>query len=714
MPIGGATFLSKITGSAWLDFIPYHTKLDQPASMYDQDGILITLNKDDSDYVRRIYEQEMRRRREGAHFKNGKEIVWLSPDHYFVLAWCKTQRHDSKGEYFDYREFQGDYFYLIWLVWLYDYILGLFTSKAKKTGITNLLWLYYLNRATMRKNKNYGYMSIDHPLAAKTWRDYFLYSYNGLIPALRPEFKNKSENDGTIILGKSYNKSKKLMHSTYNSETELNSSVFCVPTKDKAFDVAVMEAIAFDEPTKYKASFADIWRTNKESVKIQSKFNGRAFLFNYTPEEDSDSFREAREVFMDSELSTITPNSNNQTKSGLINNHIPAYASWEGAFDKYGRCDEKRAMKEIQFERDKVKGDNRASQAIKRQYANDKREAWGSAGKGSIFDLERLQELLDDIEIDQHNVITNNYVDGNLEWERPLWNIGLKSKRRKGEFCNVKFVPLTPRQMESGVVGKIRMYNQIHPAYQNMALKQGRDEWGCLLPPERFFFGLGGDPANYAAGSEVIQGSKNGCYVASMPDERLDSFARNVASKLIILEYFARPELPDEAFEDYLKLIIYTGSLSLVEANAPYVATRLMEEGLGYYMLVKDKNMIITPWKRHMGLSNEPDKEYQLIRMTANSSQRDLLEAIVRVIKNYIDRPREGEKDYGRTIKTERLLRQLIDFDAENTKLFDLVMSFGYCLFVLELYIDMLLTTTDESNNPNQIAQILEAFMYSD
>lgn len=699
----------------WFDFIPYYTKLDQQATLYDQDGVLISLNKDDSDYVRRIYEQEMKRRRDGVYFNNGGDVTWLTGDHYFVLMWCKTQRHDGRGEYFDYREFQAHYFYLIYLVWFYDYILGLFVSKAKKTGITNLFWLYYLNRATMRKNRNYGYMSIDHPLAAKTWQDYFLYAYNGLIPALKPEIKNKSEVDGTIKFGRAYNKSKKLLHSAYNSEAEINSSVFCVPTKDKAFDVAVMNDIAFDEPTKYKAPFADIWRTNKESVKIQSKFNGRAWLFNYTPEEDSDSFRQAREVFMDSELSTITPTSNNQTKSGLLCAHIPAYASWEGAFNKNGICDEKKAMKEIQFERDKVKGDNRAAQAIKRQYANDKREAWGSAGKGSVFDLERLQELLDDIEMEQHNAVVNDYVEGNLEWERPLWNIGLKSKRHKGEFCNVKFVPLTPRQMEAGKRAKFRMYHAIPVPHQNLALKNGRDEWGCLLPPERFLYAIGGDPTNYAAGSEVIQGSKNGGYVMSMPDERKDSFERRVGSKLIVLEYFDRPELPHEAYEDYLMMIIYTGALSLIEGNAPYVATRLMEEGLGYYMLVRDKNAVITTWKRYMGLANESEKEYQLIRMTSNSANnRELLEAIVRVIKNYIDRARDGEKDYGKTIRAERLLRQLMDFDPDNTKLFDLVMSFGYTVLTVELYLDMLLTEVSENNNPNLIGQVLEALLVSD
>lgn len=692
----------------WFSFIPYHTKVYQQATLFDQDGVLITLNSEDSDYIVRTYEQEMRRRREGVFFRNKDDVEYITGDHYFALMWCKMQRHDGGGDYADFREFQMWFFYLIYHVWN-NYILGLFLSKAKKTGITNLFWLYYLNRATMTKNKNFGYMNIEMGQAAKTFRDYFLYSYNGLVPALRPHFKNKSENDGSIIFGKTYSNSKKAKLIAYDSTDELNSSVFCVPTKDKAFDVAVMSDISFDEPTKYKQSFAEIWRTNKEAVKIQSKINGRAWAFNYTPEQDTDSFREARKIFLDSELRTITPNSQGQTASNLIAWHVPAYASWEGAFDKHGRCDEKKAMKEIQFERDKVKGDKRALQAITRQYANNKREAWGSAGAGSTYDNIRLGELLANLEIDQHNSTQNLYKEGNLEWINALWNTGLRNKRKKGEFCAVKFVPLTDEELEKGVKGKFRMYRDIPFAQQNYGLKFGKDDFG-LIPPTKFLYALGGDPTNYAAGSEVIEGSKNAGYVMSMPDDLLDSRFREVISKTVFFEYYDRPELPDEAFEDFLMMIIYTGSLALIEGNASYVATRLMEEGLGRFMLVKDENGIVRIWERWMGLATEKDKKYKLIKITSNSAEnKEMLEALVRVTKNHFERPVFGEKDYGATIKSERLIRKLMDFTPTDTRLFDEPMAFGYCLLNIEYYIDILLNAVEEYNNPTTIESVLRA-----
>lgn len=695
----------------WFEYLPYHTKTYQQATLYDDDNILYSLNKEDSDYISKIYEQEMRRRRDGVFFKNDKEIEWITGDHYFVLMWAKIKRHDGKGDYADYREFQRDYFYLIYHCNNANYILGLFFSKPKKTGITNLHWLYYLNKSLLTKNNNLGNMNIEQGQAAKTFRDYYLYAYNGLIPAFRASYKNKSENEGSIILGKGYSTSKKSKLMAYDTDDELNTSVFCVPTKDKSFDVAVMNDIWFDEPPKYKQPFGEIFRTNKEAVKIQSKINGKAWLTSYTPEEDSESFRQARDIFLNSELKTILSSSNGQTKTGLIAYHLPAYKAWEGAFDKYGKCDEKRAMREIEGERNKVKGDKRALQAITRQYANNKREAWGSAGAGSTFDNIRLSQLLADLEIDGHDAPVPDYVEGNFVWDgKPLWNLGLRNKRRRGEFAPVKFIPLTEDQLGMGVVGKFRMYNYIPTHLRNAVLKNGRDDNNFLLPPDKFRFIMAGDPTNYAAGSAVVEGSKNAGYVLSVPDLISDNRGFNNISKTIQIEYYDRPELPDEAFEDYLMMIIYTGALTLMEGNAPFVFTRLMEEGLGHYLLVKDDNGgFFTTWKPYMGLPAQADKSYKSIKVTSNGSDKTMIEALVRVIKNYIEKPPEGERDFGQLIKSIRLLKQLMDFNPLDTKVSDLVMCIGWALFGMEIYIDMQLAPRSDYDSPQNFEAIMNA-----
>jgi hypothetical protein len=688
----------------WFDFLPFsskspiYTRMYQTATIYDSDGLLISLNEEDSDYIDKTYKQERDRRLNGVWFFNNGEPTWITGGHYYFLMWARMQRHDGQGLFADYRRFQADYFRILHHCRVTPHILGCFVSKPKKTGITNANWSgHYLNRATLFANKNLGYMNINSQQAAKTFNDYFMYSYNGLVSPLKPEVKLLSLVDGTVVFGHSYNGSKKVRKPNTENEDDINSSVMCVATKPKAFDVAVMDEICFDEPTKYKESFAEIWRTNKEAIKIQSKINGKATLFNYTEGEDTQSFREARDVFLDSKLKTVTVKSNGQTQSGLICWHIPAYASWEGAFDRHGECDEKRAHDEIEIERDKVKSNKRQLQTITRQYANTEREAWGSAGAGSTFDNVRLGDLLATLELDQKSSIENNYKEGKLAWTNKAWEIGLFNKRPKGQFCPVEFIPLTKDEMARGEHGKVRIYNEIPAVHQNAILKLGRDEWGNILRPERYLYTLGGDPTQEAAASEIIEGSKNCFYTMSRLDERMDSLLGRVSSKLLMIEYFARPEVFDEAYEDLVKQIIYTGSLSIVEANVPAMATRLMQEGLGHYVLIKNKEGVITFWERWMGLAHEAEKEYHLIRTTSNGNdKKERLEQFVNLIKQYLYKPEEGGKDYGAVMKSERLLRQLMDVDVENTKMYDMFMALGYCLLCDDIYTGLLMNSQSD------------------
>lgn len=83
----------------------------------------------------------------------------------------------------------------------------------------------------------------------------------------------------------------------YLRKGKLDSTCFCVSGRNSSFDAAMMDAIKFDELGLYGLS-SEIFKTNKKSVKIQSKFNGRGFKFNHTPECDTDSFILAKKIFL--------------------------------------------------------------------------------------------------------------------------------------------------------------------------------------------------------------------------------------------------------------------------------------------------------------------------------------------------------------------------------------------------------------------------------
>jgi hypothetical protein len=694
----------------WFDFIPYKTKVYEAATLYDNNGLLVSLNKEDSDWFLKILAREMHRREHGVFMKNKNDIVWITGDHYFTLMWCKTKRPDKKGDWFDYREFQADHFYLVKHTNSSDLISGLFVSKAKKTGITNLMWMYYLNKYTRTKNINGSNMNIDQQKGAKTFRDHFIYAYNGLPMIFKPQWKSKSEMDGIIVFGKRYSNSAKNMLIQNDAADELNTTVMCVPAMIHTLDIDVFEDTWYDEPPKYKSDFGEIYRSNSSATSLQDFRVGKDWFTSYTPEDSGASFIAAREIFFNSELSTITDRSNGQTKSKAICHHIPAYASWTTSFDKYGKCDEADAMRKIQFGRDNLKGRPREMAAEVRKYANTKKEAWSTGGAGSVFDNLRLGDLLADLEKDQRDSPDGGYKEFDLLWSREDWNI-LRSKRRKGEFAQLKYIPVSEDKKEKGIHGKYRQYHHFNYSLENLTLKQGRDEMGNLLAPREYSGVLGIDPTQYASGSEVLEGSKNSAFFVNMPSMASNASFNSIASKVFVFEYYERPESPEEAFEDILKLILYTGALVLCEANAPYVATRLMEEGLGNYMLVKDENGIITPWQRWMGMQDEKDKKYQLIRVSSNSqSSKGILEDLVRVIKNYLEIPIKGEIDYGKSIRSERFLKKCMDFDATDTKLSDEVMAGGYALLGLEIYLGILLSFQENYYTNTNLNTVLAAF----
>lgn len=695
----------------WLKFLPNQTKIYQDASLLDEDGYYYTLNKEDSDYVIRVYEREIKRRTEGIFVRIGNDIVWFSGDYWFVLMWCKTKRPDKKSDYFDYREFQRDFFYLIWYVNISPHILGLFISKPKKTGITNLMWLYYLNKATMTKNINLGSMNIDLDKSSKTFRDHFMYAYNGLPNALKPEYKRKLETEGVITFGKRYSGAKGRKKALSDSEDELNTTVMSVPTMPHAFDVDVFTDIWYDEAPKLKTDFGIIYRSNSAGTSIQDYIVGKIWVTSYTPDEDSVSFLSAKELFYQSELKTVKPSSNGQTESKLICHHIPAYRSWGTSFDKFGKCNERDAQEKIQFGRDQLKDRPRELLSLTRMYANTKREAWSIGGEGSAFDNIRLGELYIDVEEEERDSPQPIYQSGKLIWNNPYWEVGLKNKRPRGQFCPVKFVPLTQAELDKGEKGRLRIYQPIPTDHQNMALRYGRDEYGCLLSPPKFLYTTGADPTSQAAASEVIQGSKNAFYTMSRSDLSIDARFGKIITGVINLEYVYRPEIANEAYEDLVKQIIWTGSLSGIEANVPTMATMLMEEGLGHFMLVKDKSGVPMIWERWMGLPQEKDKQYHLLRTTGNQDHKTMIEYFMMLAKNFLYEPDEGSKDYGRTVKTLRLLEQCMKLTPLDTKLFDCFMGFGYCLYTNDIYTNILMKPETDIFNDNNVAAVLRALV---
>lgn len=691
------------------NFCPFKTLIDCASTKWDGNtGELLQLSVDDTKIVRRIYSEITTKRKKGVFFRNGNDLEYLTGSHWFTLDHCKMFGN-TKGEgYGLFYKYQRNVFYLLDYMWQ-DWILGLDISKAKKTGITQIIdGGYCVNMGTSMFQWMIGFMSRNMDVAIENNMKLFLYAFDNLLLPLKPKVGFKAPKGGNIEFTEMTKKNSKFS----NGHDVLDTKIFCVPTALHSFDSHFMNIERMDEFPKYyqdsKQEPKEIFRNNKAGTKDQDFFRGRIILSSYPPEEDDIGSKQAGEVFRESKLVT---KKYGRTTSELIGWHIPAYQSLKSCIDKYGECNEKQAMEILGQNRERLQSDRKALLAEIRQNPNTEQEAFGSNTGSKIFDPQRVAEIKLSIEEEKALLPAPPYLEGKLEWSNWRWELGLKNKRPRGQFCPVNFVPLTQQEIDRGETGRLRIYHDLNEAQKNSVLRNGTDEFGCLIPNMFYSHTLGGDPTQHAAASEVIEGSKHAYVVKHRHDVRLDAVAKKVLTNIPSHIYFYRPELPDEAYEDLVKLIIYTGCLCAIEANVPEFATRLINEGLGRFMLVKDKSGNYCIWTRWMGLPHEEDKQYHLIRTTANSQEtRVLLETFVRLLKMIIARPAPGEKDYGMGIRDERLIDQIENIDILNTKLFDLFMAYGYCEFADDVYSGLLLDSGDDNYAGTNFSAVMNAF----
>ena len=699
------------------DFVPNFTELYQDATLQDDKGIYKSFNKDDSDLFINTLKQELQRREKGVFFRNGNEIIWISGAHYFTIQHCKCYGKPTKynkfcetfGNDYDYETFarlymeygyffkyQMEIFYLIELVNADEECLGLFISKAKKTGVTFLFSCYILNKATFYKMQQIGIMSKKQDDAIDSNMMYFFHAFDGLPNIFKPSVKTNARDSGEIVFGEKTFSGTSAQKAALNNLMQgkaLNSRVFTAPTVPKGFDSPKMTDVILDEFNKMFAeshqSPKKIFDTNNATVKMQTDITGKMWLFGYVSEENDIGVEEACKIFFDSELKTRV--GSKRTASELICHHVSSLNSFLSLINKYGDCDEKKANQIVEEELQKVKADPRKHLSLKRQLARNKKEAWTIGGANSTFNPLPIIKQIEDEEEDNRNGVFN-MTAGRLIWDNAVWEMGKKDKRPKGKFTNVRFIPLTEEDIQNGLEPEFWIDKEyLQRGEFNVCLKRGYDSEGLLLPPRTFSNVGGADTVKWASG--IQEGSNCAYGTMSIYDAVADSRYKKISSKKLISVYYARPDNPHESYEQLIKETIFFSKLSLVEANEPTYANKMLNEGLGYYMIFKDVKATVftlTLFEAWMQLGTD----FNFVSRTKNASQNILLETMIRAAKDYLFFGKD-EPNYTETIHFIPLLRQFLDFNPDMTKPSDLVMMFGYLVLAHDVYMATILGKTN-------------------
>ena len=641
---------------------------NHPQSIYDSEGRLVALSKEDSIEVQKILKRELHRRLWGVHMKNGNDIIWIAPDYYFFLQWFQQAdiTADEKGNRLGgFRKIQNDAVQLWEHVKHNKEIAGAAYPKVKKCGWTYVFAAAMLNEATITRNNLFLMMSKDYETCKLTQFSFIGYGFEKLPWVMKPTVSNKNLSE--VKFGKPKDKIHQSKYGKY-----LNNLIKACKTKPAAFDGPVPYRCWIDEfPKMWMASKCSLKKTfdkSLEAVKINQMINGKLLLTSYMQEEADEGFFDAKTILENSLLRTIEKGSK-RTKSQLIVFPIYGHQSNAECFDKYGDCDEECATRKVNEEL-LTKKTRRDIITHKRQYPMSWSDMVDNVGAGSAFDNPRLAVERNKLhEQDLQGI--HPYKEGHLRWENSMY----EAKRPKGQFCNVYFEELTPERIKNGEVGSIRIFHDLErmPDFKhilNRPYREGIKRNGLYCPHESNIGVMSCDPVGYKMASEVKEGSLNASIGGFMYEPAFDTLAKTPISNVPLFDYLYRHEDPDIILEDMIKIIMYWGFYAIIEANKEWMETDIKKHGLQNFLIVRQVDKSITPWEDFADFRGGNKSMF---------SDENMIAAYMRSIQRYIAEPRDPEGvNYIEHIKSIRVIDNLMDFDPLNTKRFDSAVAFGY------------------------------------
>lgn len=627
---------------------------------YRDDGFMLTISAEDSKLVTKLVDREMERRTNGVWFYNKGEATWLAPGHYFSLQWCAISGYknpyDGGSEYGRFYKFQARVHYFLQMCKLDEECGGGFIGKAKKTGLTLLISHDLLNESTMTRGKRFLMMSKTGDDAQSTNFMYYTYALDNLPLVFWPAVSKR--NESVVMYNEPLAKSTGTLNSILKQQSRsngLNSAIEIKNTVANAFDGPLVHRGVLDEIAKYPKPNGpkNVFTKSSESVKLGNTIEGKLWLFCYPPEDDDDSYREAKKIWYDSALTT-RDTVTKRTLTGLYQHFVSSLDSDAKYIDEYGDCD-KKTLKALRVaELEQRRNDPQKVQAYIRQYPQYADQMWEEGGGGgSTFDNVRLGAQKQ--RVNEKQIKDPSFEWGNFKWAGKPWR------------SLVTWVPLSEADILAGKQGSFRWYHK-HLTDQtqlNIPMKRvlaGQDQTPKVVKLSPF--GGTWDPANYIGKKDVVTGSKHAGVVGSMLDIARDTLMGRPASNMLHMVYFDRHINPDDDMMNLVFMMLFWGCPMYVEANVPWMIQMAVKFGLESFLMVRQEGQLV-PYNKHLHTSFPV-------------TNKAVIENYVKEIASYIAQADLGEVDYLLFLEDERIIQQLMGFEQDNTKKYDLAVVFGF------------------------------------
>ena len=679
-------------------FFDWHRGVEDNARATKYDGRnLISLSVEDTKTLERLRDQEIERMLNGVWFYNKGEAIYLTGGHYGVLMWMEMDdclNEVELGSKFGcYYKFQRTYAYFIEICKTTPYGFGGNVVKPKKTGITMFQELLMLVDAITHRSANYAIMSTKEEDATQINMKYVLHAAKHLPEILKPEYRNNL----SAIYFEDTGKSAKSSHRKVGDTDPLNTIIQTVPTVWNGFDGAKRRVAHVDEQSKIKLDKnydLTILHNNAIATVKQGLIRvGYVIYTHYVSDTNDKSFRLAKKIYYESKIRTVNQDTG-KTKSELICLALTIYDGIFGGCDVYGDPETDKILKVVDADLAAKKDDPAALRSYRRQMPKSEEDSWTEgAGEKSIFDNLRLSTKLNDL-LMQESVADFPYMDFNFSWTA---NPQIDEIRNVYNFPGaLKVVQPTKDLLGKNVeFGLWKWYNpqwtppEFLAKYTNKML---RDKKGKLMPNPASPFYISIDPTNYSAQKDVSVGSKNAMHVFLLPCPELDGlFNKKVSNKRLMVEYHHRAENPKETLMHVVQTILYFGCYALIECNAPWVRTRLIEWGLENFLIeVNEETRVLEPYNRHS--KQKP--------FTSQRSDRGGVDTIGEYIAAGMMHINDcSDIDNVETLESIDVIQDLMNFEPENTRQYDSGVCYLIGLLGMETYLGWRQRNLDKSTS---------------
>lgn len=685
----------------------------------DNNGLLLTMSREDTAEVIRLRDRELWRRWNGIYMMNFGELTYLTGCHYFQLQWGAVKDYENPydgSKYGEYREYMRDYQYFR------QYCLeskdphgqrncsAMLIGKPKKTAITNTEALNFLDESTRTRDKMFGMMSKSAEDVKDTGFAYYNYGLDHLPYVFMPTIANRNLTE--VSFGnprvRATGSVKSVLHQLDNSKG-FNTKVYTKGLIATAFDGPVIWRYWCDEWTKYIDPYPnEIYKKTSETVKKQESIQGFGVWTAYVSETDNRDFQEAKALWKDSLMATMDK-ATNRTKSEFFAYAITADVAGETSFNIYGKADSAKTISRIMAKRKQLENDPSALQAFMRQSPLDSEEMWREGGGGgATFNNLRIgirkEQILQDIRVG-----TLPYVHGDLEWvvAGPFTLKERLDPARKGErLALVKFVPTSEEEKMKGNQGPWRIYQYDklpQDAFNRPVMLDIRDAKGYLMPGEDTAYIGATDPTEYAFKSNVKTPSMCASTVMNFHNSARNSLYGEVVTKRFVSTYLFRRENPADTLEDIVKKVLFWGCYEAAEANREWIYTEFTILGLQNFMLVRDaKTRAIVPYKPN---------EHQTLLRTVSAGSMHVIEDYVKAKTMYYATPTGDDPDYLYLMEDERILEQDMQFKPEDTKKYDISVCSSWNILGLEsffAYLERTRTNRTDRYDPRSMELVKE------